>query len=101
MLAAIVALTLASSAATTGHPQIVEPDPRTMTRAEIRDHNASLAKEDPFYIKCERQAEIGTLVARKSVCRTNRQWAALEKAGEDQIRGIGSDLTTNLASKSN
>lgn len=72
-----------------------------MSRAEIRAHNAQLEKGDPFYIRCERQGEIGSLVARKSVCRTNRQWAALDKATEGQIRGIADDVRSRSASSGN
>lgn len=72
-----------------------------MSRAEIRAHNAQLAKSDPFYIRCERQEEIGSLVARKTVCRTNRQWAALDKATEGQIRGIADDVRSRSASSGN
>lgn len=71
-----------------------------MSRAEIRTHNAQLERNDPFYIRCERKEEIGSLVARKTVCRTNRQWAVLDKANEGQIRGIADDVRSRSASNS-
>lgn len=100
----VLSLILAAQAVTTPpapSQEAVEPDPKTMSRAEIREHNAALAKNDPFYIRCERQEEIGSLVARKTVCRTNRQWAALDKATEGQIRGIADDVRSRSSSSGN
>lgn len=100
MIAALL-LILATEAPVAAPNVGTEPDPKTMSRAEIRDHNAKLAKNDPFYIRCERQEEIGSLVARKTVCRTNRQWAALDKATEGQIRGIADDVRSRSSSSGN
>jgi hypothetical protein len=104
MIALLSLILAAQAAATSAVPppqEAVEPDPKSMSRAEVREHNAGLARNDPFYIRCERQEEIGSLVARKTVCRTNRQWAALDKANEGQIRGIADDVRSRSASSGN
>jgi hypothetical protein len=100
LLSVLLAMQVATTPEASPQPA-TEPDPKTMSRAEIREHNAALAKNDPFYIRCERQEEIGSLVARKTVCRTNRQWAALDKATEGQIRGIADDVRSRSSSSGN
>jgi hypothetical protein len=78
--------------------QLAEPTPSAMTAKEIRDFNAKLSRDHPYFIRCIRSADTGSLVARKATCRTNRDWASREKTDRDQIRGIGDDLTTRSAS---
>ncbi len=81
--------------------KLVEPTPSAMSAKEIRDFNAQLPRDHPYFIRCVRSADTGSLVARKATCRTNRDWASRENTDRDQIRGIGDDLTTRSASSSN
>lgn len=88
------------AAAPAAMPEIPEPKPAEMTSAEIRAHNKQLDRAHPYYIKCVREADTGSLVARKPVCKTNERWALLERstrAGADQM---ASDMTTRSASGS-
>lgn len=90
MLAAI-ALMLAAEGAS-APAQLAEPNPKTMSQSEIRAFNAALDKGHPYYIRCKRSANIGSLVARNFSCRTNRQWAAAEDAGNQEARDIGEEM---------
>ncbi|MEQ1496497.1 MAG: hypothetical protein ABL912_12155 [Novosphingobium sp.] len=95
-------LILAAQAGTStvAEVQLAEPNPSAMTSKEIHEFNAKVARNHPHFIRCVRTADTGSLVARKSTCRTNRDWAAREANDRDQIRGIGDDLTTRSASSS-
>jgi hypothetical protein len=94
---AILLLTAAPASAAA----MPEPKPSEMSASEIRAQNKLLDRKDPYYIKCVREADTGSLVGRKPVCRTNERWAVLEKgtrAGADQL---ASDMTTNSHSSGN
>ena len=78
-----------------------EPDPSRMSAAEIRDHNKQLDRKDPYYIKCVREADTGSLVGRKPVCRTNERWAVLEKSARAGADQLANDMTTNSHSSGN
>jgi len=74
-------IALAAQAAAATPTDIVEPDPKAMSRSEIRQFNAKLAKTHPFYIRCVRSAEVGSLVKRNYSCRTNAQWDRADRIG--------------------
>lgn len=78
-----------------------EPNPAEMSASEIRAHNKQLDRKDPYYIKCVREADTGSLVGRKPVCRTNERWAVLEKAARAGADQLASDMTTNSHSSGN
>lgn len=61
-------------------------DPRRMSSSEIRAHNANLEATDPNYIRCERVAQMGSLIARRRDCRTNAQWEQAFVIGNDNAR---------------
>lgn len=77
---------------------IPEPHPSMMSKSEIRDHNAKLDRTHRFYIRCVKAPDTGSLVARKAVCRTNDQWAAVEAAGRAQARDVVDDARARSAS---
>lgn len=81
MLAAQGAATGAAAAAA-----VVEPDPKEMSKSEIRAFNAALTRDHPFYIRCERTEDVGSLVKRKMSCRTNAQWKRAEEVGNQNAR---------------
>lgn len=66
------------AAATTG--------PTKMTAGEIRAYNANLSRDHPNYIRCERVGETGSLVRKRSVCRTNEEWSRVDDAGNREAR---------------
>lgn len=78
-----------------------EPNPSKMTAAEIREHNKQLDRKDPCYIKCVREADTGSLVGRKPVCRTNQRWAALEQAARAGADQLATDMTNNSHASGN
>jgi hypothetical protein len=79
-------------------PAMPSAAPGEMTPAQVKAHNAGLDRKDPAYIRCVRKAEVGSLVARKAVCKTNSQWAANEKATRAGMADLASDITTRSAS---
>jgi hypothetical protein len=80
---------------------IPEPRPSAMSKSEIRDHNAKLDRKHRYFIRCVKAPDTGSLVARRSVCRTNDQWAAVEAAGRDQARNMADETVARSASSSN
>jgi hypothetical protein len=71
-----------------------EPDPKSMTGAEIRAHNAQLDKQHPYFIRCVRSAPIGSLVETRRSCRTNAAWARADRIGNDEARAIGDQMAS-------
>lgn len=80
-----IILTAGSSAAA-AEVQVAEPAPDKMTRAEIRAHNEKVGNAHPLFIRCRRDIEIGTLAKAKTVCRTTRDWASADYAGNRTAR---------------
>lgn len=79
---------------------IPEPIPSEMSKSEIREHNAKLPKDHPYYIRCVKAVDTGSLVARRQTCRTNQTWAAFERAGEEAARQSADDARARSASSS-
>lgn len=73
-----------------------EPDPKTMSASQIREHNSKLDRKHPDFIRCVKSASIGTLVARNVSCRTNRQWAIADRVGNDEARDIGDKMASKF-----
>lgn len=69
-------------------------DPKKMSQAEIRAHNATLAKTDPNYIRCVRSTPIGSLVARDFSCRTVAQWNQADTIGNDEVRRVADSMAS-------
>lgn len=81
--------------------EIVEPNPKEMSRSEIRAHNARLTNDHPFYIKCVRSEPIGSLVKSNYSCRTNRQWKIAEDVGNAEARAIADEMASKSWRTSN
>lgn len=73
---------------------IPEPDPSEMTRSQIRDHNAKLPRDHPFYIRCVKREEIGSLIKRHYSCRTVQQWTRTEDAANAEARAIADEMAS-------
>lgn len=80
---------------------IPEPNPKTMSQAEIRKFNETVDSKHPYYIRCKRTAATGSLVARQFSCRTNEQWALADVRGNQEARDIMDDMTSKGANTSN
>jgi hypothetical protein len=74
--------------------EVVEPDPKKMSQAEIRAFNASLDKNHKFYIRCKRSIATGSLAKREYSCRTNAQWAAADARGNQEARDIMDEMSS-------
>lgn len=96
MLTAALAL-LAAVASVAVPADLVEPDPKQMSQAEIRAHNAKVPRGHPFYIRCERSEAPGSLVKRNLSCRTNRQWAMADEAGNREAQIIADAMRSKAA----
>lgn len=48
--------------------------PSEMTPTEIKAYNEGLEQTHPYYIKCRKTLEIGSLVKKNRVCYTNEKW---------------------------
>ena len=66
----------------------VTTGPVAMTPQQIRAYNATLARDHPAYIRCERQLETGSLVKKTRLCRTNAEWRRLGDIGNDTARDM-------------
>lgn len=80
---------------------IPEPDPKKMSQAEIRAHNSKLPRDHPYYIRCVRREEIGSLVKRNFSCRTNRQWTTAEDSANAEARAIADEMASKAWATSN
>lgn len=86
---------LAPVVATSTSSEIAEPDPKLMSPAEIRAHNARLPRDHPYFIRCVRIETTGSLVpSRRASCRTNAKWAAADEAGNREARDIGERMSS-------
>lgn len=94
----LATLLLAAQAPAT---DIDEPIPAEMSKSEIREFNKLVDRTHPYYIRCVKAADTGSLVARRAVCRTNAQWGIFDNRGNDQARDVGDEMTTRSASSSN
>lgn len=94
----IILTLLAASGVASGQisASAAEPDPKSMSQAEIRAYNASLKDDDPFFIRCKRSKATGSLISRSYSCRTNAQWAASDVTGNQDAR----DTMDRMTSKS-
>ncbi len=99
MLTAAIAL-LTVAAPLVAPVDRIEPDPKQMSQAEIRAHNAKVPRAHPFYIRCERSEAPGSLVKRNLSCRTNRQWTLADEAGNREAQIIA-DAMRSKAKTSN
>lgn len=96
MLTAAIAL-LTAAAPVVVPADLVEPDPKQMSQAEIRAHNAKVPRTHPFYIRCERSEAPGSLVKRNLSCRTNRQWTLAAEAGNREAQIIADAMRSKAA----
>lgn len=93
----MLAFLAASPAATDPVADRTAPDrpPSTMTSSEIKAHNEGLPMTHPYYVKCRKIEEIGSLVKKARVCHTNEQWKQLWVQGNQDSR----DTMDAMASK--
>ena len=98
-IAAAIALAVAQ-AATAASAAVQEPDPKAMSQAEIRQFNARLSRDHPYFIRCEKQTDTGSLVRKLYSCRTNEQWQHADEVGNDNARDIGDHFAPKFMNQS-
>lgn len=89
-------LLVASPVATTTAAERAPPEktPSAMTSAEIREFNQGLTASHPQYIKCRKIDEIGSMVKKARVCRTNEQWKQAWTRGNQDSRETMDAMTS-------
>ena len=101
-LAVAAAALLVSSPAPTiaATEKKLPPDraPSLMTPTEIRAYNTGLDLSHPYYIRCRKDAVVGSLARKLRVCRTNEEWKRFREMGNDSGREILDDVTRAPAS---
>src|SRR5690606_36108949 len=75
--------------------------PSMMTPTEISAHNVGLAQSHPYYVKCRKTLEIGSLVKKSRVCHTNAQWKEVNAKGNQNARDTAEAMTSKAGSGSN
>ena len=64
--------------------------PSAMTPTEIKAFNVGLAPTHPYFIKCRKTLEVGSLVKKVRVCHTNEQWKTVwAKENQDARDTVG------------
>ena len=86
LLAVVLSQGAASVASDATTAAFTTSGPVTMTAAEIRRYNASLDRSHPAYIRCERILETGSLVKKRTSCRTNAEWRRVQDVGNQDAR---------------
>ena len=67
--------------------------PSLMTGTEIKAYNAGLDNSHPYYIRCRKDAVIGSLARKLRVCRTNEEWKKFAAQGNDNSREIYDEMS--------
>lgn len=98
-----VAALLAAPAAFAADVERAPPTktPSAMTPTEIKAFNDGLPATHPYYIKCRKTLEIGSLVKKNRVCRTNEQWKVASEKGNQDARDTAEAMTSKAAGGSN
>jgi len=91
----------AQTAAVAVPADIVSPDPKAMSSAEIKTFNAKLPRSHPYYIRCVKTAAVGSLVARQVSCRTNEQWKLTDLRGNQNARDTVEAMQGKAVNSSN
>ncbi|WP_260583952.1 hypothetical protein [Sphingopyxis sp. PET50] len=108
MLKMMLALALTASAAVAAGATDAAADrapptqmPSTMTPTEIKAFNEGLAPTHPYYIKCRKTLEIGSLVKKNRVCHTNEQWKSVWAKENQDARDTTEAMTRAPVNHSN
>jgi len=96
IIASLLLLIGADGALTTDSAVLTEPDPKSMSQKEIREFNAALPRNHPFFIRCVKSDETGSLAKKLYSCRTNLQWALADKTGSQEAREILEAMTSKF-----
>lgn len=100
-VSASLLIAMAAPAAANGDRQPPDRPASTMTSKEIAAFNEGLDKAHPYFIKCRRIDEIGSLVKKARVCRTNQEWRTADRDGSQNARDTVEAMTRAPVNGSN
>jgi hypothetical protein len=75
---------------------VPEPDADSMTMAEVKAFNKTVAEDHPHRITCRTIRVTGSLVKRGRACRTVAQWQSLDGDNNAQARAIVEHSATRM-----
>ncbi|WP_294035421.1 hypothetical protein [Sphingopyxis sp.] len=75
--------------------------PSAMTPTEIKAYNAGLPETHPYFIKCRKTLELGSLVKKVRVCHTNEKWKEVIANSSQNARDATEAFTSKGGSSSN
>lgn len=90
----LLLLVASDGAAQVDSAAVAEPDPKSMSQKEIREFNSKLSRDHPFYIRCVKSEETGSLARKTYSCRTNRQWTLAYDTGNQNARDAADAMTS-------
>ena len=92
MIASVLAAALLSMQAAPSSSQSAEPQakPEEALAAE-KVEVAITDKNHPDYVRCKSESVIGSRAKRKRTCMTNREWALVERRGNEQSKEFAGD----------
>lgn len=75
--------------------------PSAMTPTEIKAYNAGLPETHPYYIKCRKTVELGSLVKKTRVCYTNEKWKEVVAKSSQNARDTAESFVSKGGNSSN
>lgn len=84
----VTLLTLILAQAAPAQSLAVAKVPTAMTRSAIRAYNAKLPPDHPASIRCVKEEETGSLVRKKTKCRTHAEWRRVEDVANNDAHDI-------------
>lgn len=94
LLASLILLIASDGAAQIDPATVAEPNPKGMSQKEIREFNSKISRDHPFYIRCVKSDEIGSLARKTYSCRTNQQWKLANETGNQNARDTVEAMTS-------
>lgn len=75
--------------------------PSAMTPTEIKAYNEGLPQTHPYYIKCRKMLEIGSLVKKNRTCYTNEKWKEVIANSSQNARDTTEQFVSGGGNSSN
>lgn len=97
LLASMILLIASDGAVQTDLAAVTEPNPKAMSQKEIREFNSKIPREHPFYIRCVKSDETGSIARKSYSCRTNQQWKLAHDTGNQTARDTVEAMTSKAS----
>ena len=75
--------------------------PSAMTPTEIKAYNEGLPQTHPYYIKCRKMLETGSLVKKNRTCYTNEKWKQVIANSSQNARDTAEAFVSGAGNSSN